>query len=431
MKSKSNVTKIIILILSVFILSISPNVYSSNITNDYKDIINQSAEESELHLIRVEHYLVCRGKEDVGIFNVTYAFPPDYAHQTPVLLEVHNDSTEDIIKYRILNDELEPNKLVKFTIDSINKDEEKLIHFSVWVLVEEKDFSDFPSSVVFPSKSDLPNETHKWLSATEVSQKDNFLIKTRSKIMSIFNDDVISYANKVTSFIINHRYGLFLLQLNIGMFFSQDAVTTYLINGENVGRSHLACSLFRNQNIPARVILVNNDQGFWTQMHYMVEYYVPDYGWVSLCTTRGKTPFDTSRQVINRICHPEDENDTKTDYIFKKMKGEERWIWFDNENVTPLYINCREGSKSQMFSENEIVTCKSLVDECFNWSRQTQELYQLHVGTNLSTENLEYFEAGYALQKDAVFSLKNNDIYDFYYQIRLAFEKYDKIVWSN
>ena len=67
----------------------------------------------------------------------------------------------------------------------------------------------------------------------------------------------------------------------------------------------------RAKNVPARVLLVHNDQGFWTQMHYMVEYYLPGYGWVLIETTRGETPYETKRQVVNRVCYPEDEEDTK------------------------------------------------------------------------------------------------------------------------
>ena len=145
---------------------------------------------------------------------------------------------------------------------------------------------------------------------------------------------------RIAPFIKYHRYLFFVFELNTGLLLSQDARTTLLINGENVGRSHLACAFFRIYNIPARVLLVNNDQGFWTQMHYMVEYYCPGYGWVLLETTGGKTPYATYHQVINRVCYPQDEKDTKRDYIFPFMKGEERWLWIDTDDVSPYYVDC-------------------------------------------------------------------------------------------
>jgi hypothetical protein len=220
---------------------------------------------------------------------------------------------------------------------------------------------------------------------------------------------------------------MFLIQIKLNMFFSQDAVTTLLINGENVGRSHLACALLRLQNIPSRVLLVNNDQGFWTQMHYMVEYYVPDYGWVLLDTTRAKTPFNTSRQVVNRVCHPEDENNTKTDYIFKRMKGEERWIWLSNDNVKPYYVDCSQGSKSQMFSECIVMTCDLVADACFNSTRTTFNQFQKYLGKGLTGENQAYFENAVGFQNEAINNMKIGNPLEYYYYVQRANEEYNKI----
>ena len=80
---------------------------------------------------------------------------------------------------------------------------------------------------------------------------------------------------------------------------------------------------------------------------------------------------------------PEDESDTKTDYIFKRMKGEERWIWIDNENIEPVYIDCREGSKSQMFQENNIQTCSIVSDDIFNIIRIVFPKYQKIIPFNI------------------------------------------------
>jgi hypothetical protein len=363
---------------------------------------------------------------------VRYAFPPDYQYQVPLLLEIFNDTNANIIHYKIEDDEFTPNKILNFTLEPMIKNEERLIHFTVWVLVEHNDFSDLPWLKTFPKESDLPEETKKWLQSTEVVQKDNILIKTRARLLRGLNLNMIRYAKKISSFIKDHRYFLFILQIKLGLLLNQDAITTLLINGENVGRSHLACALLRAQNIPSRVILALNDQGFWTQMHYMAEYYVPDYGWVLLETTRAKTPFNTSRQVINRICYPENENDTKKDYIFQFMKGEEKWIWIDNEeNVQPYYVDCETGSKSQMFKENITVTCSLVSDDTFELSRTVFGYYQEFLGQSLSPENKPYFQRALDNQTKAIYKLKMGDdplrLYKFITLMDGARQEYERI----
>ncbi len=415
-----------ITLLTIGILLIFPIVSGINITEN--EIFNtKNCKEEKVNLLRLEHYLEIVSEKNVDEFNVRYAFPPDYSYQTPILMKVFNDSTEDIINYKIENDTKKPNKFVNFKIQNIKKDQSKLIHFTVWVLAENNSFEDMPDYKEFPEKKDLPNETKIWLTETDVTQKNNIFIKLKAKQMRFFKSDMISYTDYVSKYIKNHRYLLFILQLNLGLFFSQDAVTTLFINGENVGRSHLACALFRNQNIPSRVILANNDQGFWTQMHYMVEYYVPDYGWVLLDTTKGKTAYPTGRQVINRICYPEDENNTKTDYIFPLMKGEERWIWINNPNIKPYYVDCREASKSQMLTEKKIKICDTIIDQIFNFTSKTFNLYQKYLGKNLTGDNKIHFEKGIFYQKIAIENFLDENILDYYCNIKRAEEEYQKI----
>lgn len=426
MKKNKKVLKIIT-IFSIFILS---SVISIGQKTNFENFTKgENYEDVELHLLRVEHYLELYAEENTNLFNVLYACPPRYNYQAPIFFEIFSDTTADILNYKIDSDTNSiNNKFVNFTIKNMNKNEQKIIHFTIWVLVEHNDFSDIPSFNNFPDLNTLPNEAKIWLVKTDVTQKDNLLIKIRSKLLRFKNDDMMSYAIKVASFIKNHRYLLFVIQLNLGVFFSQDAITTLLINGENVGRSHLACALFRYQNIPARVILVNNDQGFWTQMHYMVEYYVLDYGWVLLDTTRGETPYNTSRQVINRICYPFDENNTKIDYIYRFMKGEERWIWISDENVRPLYINCDQGSKSQMFKEGIIKTCKQISLECFNSVENVFNKYQMYQGSDLIGDNLLFFENAKDFQKNAIDCFLDKDIMHFYYYLERSLEEYNKII---
>jgi|GEM_PF-843448 len=387
-----------------------------------------STDLQELDLLRVEHYLYINASEDVDAFHIRFSFPPDYQYQTPILLDLYNDSTTTkILHYQIENDTYAPNKIINFTIGAMEKDESILLHFSCWVLVKNHDYSDLPPYVKIPKKSQLPKNTKIWLASTKVVQLHSILIRQKARQLHGISDNLIRYAGRIAPFIKNHRFALFVLELNLGLLLSQDARTTLLINGENVGRSHLACALFRIYHIPARVLLVNNDQGFWTQMHYMVEYYCPGYGWVLVETTGGKTPYETKRQVVNRVCYPDDEQDTKKDYIFPFMKGEERWLWMDTENVFPYYVDCKTGSKSQMFSETAISIDSLTADHAFVLTQIVFRFYQKYLGKNLTNENLQHFQNASTDQRNAIVMLNANNSEGYIFYLNNAYDEYRKI----
>lgn len=384
--------------------------------------------DKELYLLRGEHYLYLNASDNVNEFLLRFVFPPDYQYQVPNLLDIYNDTTADVIHYQIEGDTNEPNKVINFTIGPMQKDESVLLHFSCWVLVKNHEFEDLPKYIKFPRKRDLPEETKIWLTSTKVVQVHNILIKRKARQLRGFSNNLIRFAERVAPFIKQHRFLLFAIQLNMGIFFSQDALTTLLINGENVGRSHLACAFFRGYNVPARVLLAHNDQGFWTQMHYMVEYYCPGYGWVLIDTTAGKTPYATKRQIINRICFPEDEEDTKSDYIFRFMKGEERWLWIENKNVHPYYVDCKTGSKSKMFYEGEVKTNSFTADYAFLLTQLVFYQYEHYLGMNLTGENLGHFQNATIFHNTAISAFQNSNIQSYIDYMNLAYDEYLSII---
>ena len=383
----------------------------------------------DLYLLRTEHYLYLKATNDTTTFTLHFSFPPDYTHQAPLYLEFYNDTSPKLIRYKLENDELEPNKLINCTISPLQKEDTILLHFNCWVLINGHDYEGLPLYVKIPRKtSELPEETQKWLRSTEVTQVDSILIQHKARQISRLTTNLRTLADRITWYIKNHRYGLFLLQLNLQVFFSQDAITTLFINGENVGRSHLACALFRSNNIPARVILTLADQPFWTQMHYIMEYYVPGYGWVIMDTTRAHTPHQPYRQVILRICHPEDEDDTKTDYILPLMTSEERWLWLTTPDVQPYYLDCDDGSKSRMFQEGIITTDTFTADYAHFLTRFAFRYYEKYLGTNLTGLDLIHYQNATTLQHMALQTFQfQQDINEYIVIMIHAIDEYQEI----
>lgn len=417
-KYLSIITFFLLLIINVIPVS----AFSISNTQDIKNV-NQK----ELYMLRGEHYLYLNALNNVNDFNLHFVFPPDYQYQVPTLLEIHNDSTANILHYMIEDDTNQPNKVINFSIGPMSKNERVYLHFSCWVLVKNHDFEDLPKKAKFPKICELPEDTKIWLTSTKMVQVNNILIKVKARQLHGFSDNLIRFAERVAPFIKLHRYPLFVIQLNLHIFFSQDALTTLLINGENVGRSHLACAFFRGYNVPARVLLAHNDQGFWTQMHYMLEYYCPGYGWVLIDSTAGITPYATKKQIINRVCFPEDEEDTKKDYIMPFMKGEERWLWIKNENIIPYYKDCNEGSKSQMFYEGQLETSAFTADYAFLLTQLVYHQYEQYLGENLNSENLGYFKNATRFHANAISAFQLSNIQLFIDNMNLAYDEYLKI----
>lgn len=417
-----------IAIITILLLSIAslPLVSNAEKLNFESSPIEQLEEDKELDLLRGEHVLVLKAEDDVSSFNVRYAFPPSYQYQVPILFELLENTTASILKYSIDNDTDGLNKVVNFTIGAMNNGENVTLHFNYWVLVRNNDYSDFPEYVKIPEKHELPEDTKQWLVSTKVVQVDNILIKLHARKLRGFNDNLIRLADKTASFIKYHRYLSFLIQVNIPIWFSQDAVTTLLISADCVGRSNLGCALFRANNVPARVLLVNPPYKFWTQMNYIPEYYCPGYGWVMI--EDGKTPHEPKNQIVNRICFPDDENNTHTDYIFRFMKCEENWLWIDNEHVLPYYVDCREGSKSKMFNESEVITCSSTANDAFFFTQTVFRQYEQHLGTSLTGENLGHFQNATSYQMEAIQDFKDTENpYGYIYLMRKANDEYKKI----
>lgn len=386
-------------------------------------------EDEELDLLRAEHYLYLEAIEKVDPFNVRYSFPPEYNRQYPVFMEIIEDSTEKILDYKIEDDVYEPNKFVNFTIGSMEKNETVLIHFSYWVIINNYNYSDLPKSIKIPEISEIPRNVTKWLSSTEVVQKDNFRIKLRAKQMKLLTNNLLKLADRIGKFSRQHRYFLFLIQYRFGNYGPQDALTTLKRNGECPGRSHLGSALFRANGVPARIIIATPSYyDFWFEMHYMLEYYSNEsFGWILTNPHSGKTPIEQKKHIIHRICYPEDENNTRTDFLHPKMTGLENWFWIDNENVKPYYKDLAEGSKSRGFFENEIFVNSFDANWSIEITKEVFSKFEYYFGLSLTGENYGYFTNATDFQMSALNLFKDGQIYGYLWYMHLANIEYNKI----
>jgi transglutaminase-like putative cysteine protease len=424
----------IVMILTLVITSISV-ISNAQIIKLGNIEINPCGINQNISLLRGEHYLYLTAKQNVISFNIKYSFPPEYGYQYPIYLEILDDTDANILNYKIEDDIFEPNKIINFTCGQIKKGDKVLIHFNCWVLIRDYNYEDLPNYIKIPKFDELPDEVKKWTSSTEVVQSDNFLIKLRAKELKLFsNNNLLKIANNIAKFSKYHRYLFFIVHYKfqrILQYPSQDALTTLLVNGECPGRSHLGCALFRANGIPARVTLsMPTRYDFWYEIHYTTQYYCPGFDWILTEVHAGITPYATQNQIILRFCYPEDENNTQADYISRRMKSLERWMWFDNENIKPYYNNFKEGStRIKSFAENSINIDLNVVNETVNLTKIVFNKYQKFLNTNMTGENLINFDIGQNYIKKAVSELSSsNDAFGYIYYINKANYRFDLII---
>ncbi len=416
-----------LLALSLFILfsliSVSPYVTAQQTTQDKTETLQ------ELNLLRGEHYLYINATADVTSFHIRYSFPPDYNYQVPIILEILNDSTADILNCEIQNDSLEPNKVINFTLGPMQKGNMVSLHFNCWVLIRNTNYSDLPRYVKIPKRNDLPADTKYWLSPSDVVQADNILIKIKAYELKGFTTNLLVLADKIASYVKWHRLPFYILQLTLGTLKGQDALSTLFRNGDCPGRSHLSSAFFRANGVPAHVVMVTRNYPFWYQMHFMIEYYVPNYGWILSEVHNAETPYEPKNQIIMRICSLEDENNTGHDFIFSKMTGVEQWFWIDNEHVLPYYKDLNEGSKLNMFPEKNLSTNITSAIASINVTETVFSFYQQYLGKNLTDENLNHFQTAFDYQKQAILSLKQSeDPLGYLSYMNLALTEYTQII---
>ena len=421
--------QVIAISIVVFFLNISclPIVRSNNVKTDTN---NQNLEDDiELLLLRGEYYLYLDAIDDVDQFNVRYSFPPELKYQHPIYFEILEDSTAEILDYRIENDVKIPNKFLIFEIGPMIKDERVMIHFNYWVLINNTDYSDLPEYINIPKTNELPQETLKWLSPTSAVQSDRLLIRLRALQMRFLTNNLLKMADRIAYFTRNHRYLLFLIQINLGLYRSQDALTTLFINGECPGRSHLGSALFRANGVPSRVLMaVPSRYKFWFEMHFMTEYYCPGYDWILTEVHGGSTPYEPKNQIIQRICYPEDEEDTQNDFINPKMNFIEKWFWIENEAVKPYYKDLKEGSKTRGYKESEVFTNPLVGNDALKLTIEVFNDFEYYLSLDLFGENKGHFDNATSYQSQAVYTFKGAvDPFGYIYYLNKAREEYDKI----
>lgn len=360
-------------------------------------------------------------------FNITLAVPPNYGNQAPILIDIRDDTTADIISYKIVNDTNQPNKVIKFEIGSIGNEEKPSLHFDFWVLVKNEDYSDLPSYVRIPKKSELPEETKTWLVSTKAIQSDNILIKCKARQLRRFTfGNLEKLADKIVFFTKTHRYHRPFMSLF--HMCGHDALSCFLLTGTCTGNANLGTALFRANGVPAKDLIVMQCSDRWIFMHYICEYYCPEFGWILAETSfvfdphQLNNPYQPKNNIILRINYPEDENEAGNMYSKDgNGGGGEQWYWMP-KTVYPHMNFVDSGTRACI--EKELMTDDQNANLAFNLTQDVYELHTRYIGIDLTGDNMTHFDNAILAQQNAIQCFTQSDVTGYYDNMTIAYDEY-------
>lgn len=413
---------LVFVMILLFLGSISQAAITSS------SIYAASDAEQELDLLHGETLVYLLAFEDVDSVNLTYSIPPNYGNQAPIFIEIRNDTTADIISYKVVNDTNQPNKVIKFEIGPIDTEEAPSLHFDFWVLVKNEDYSDLPRYVKMPKKSELPEETKTWLASTKAIQSDSVLIKHKAHQLSRLSlGNLIKLADKIVRYTRIHRpivSSIFNFILRRGH--AQDALSSYLLGNVCTGAANLGTALFRANGVPAKDLIVMPTVNFWFQMHFISEYYCPSYGWVLAETSFGVTPHEPKNDIILRVNYPEDEN--KAGNMFSGYGGIEQWYWIDSKTVWLAMVPLFEESGARACIEKELMTDDQNANLAFNLTQDVYELHTRYLGVDLTGDNITHFDNAILAQQTAIECFNQSNFNGYLDNISIAYDEYQQII---
>jgi hypothetical protein len=231
--------------------------------------------------------------------SVLIPLPLAYRQQVPMTYELAvypPEAATGITVYRDTPD----NHVAKVPVVLKSKRDKVYIKFRSLVLVGPSSFSDVPERVRIPDQ--WPEECQPWLASTWCVESQNEKIQALSKEIRDTADDVMSIIAGV-----KERAGKVVANAQ-GDYKGLTAVAALTSLGSCTSNANLLAALLRGCNIPARVLA-----GYpsWTgplQTHYIVEAWVPGFGWYPIEATMLKSPWPNEYQVNVAIVPPKYES---------------------------------------------------------------------------------------------------------------------------
>jgi hypothetical protein len=235
------------------------------------------------------------GHASADTYLVYFHVPIPFHEQAPVLLQV---DCPQMVDYRFVHED-PPNLLVAARL--VNADS-AVIDWTAWVLIKQNTYPGFPTYVPIPAPGELPDSVRQWLDTTDCCQVSVPRVQSIADSLRDTTTNLIRFAQRVCDFcryipgtMPHEPYGF-------------DADYTLKWGNSCVGHAHAAAALLRVGGVPARTLLAMIVFGANRyDMHWIIDYYVPGYGWVRMEPSLAINPMEPQEDLVIRACNSSDE----------------------------------------------------------------------------------------------------------------------------
>jgi len=228
--------------------------------------------------------------------------PLDYREQVPLTYLLAVDPPA-VVRSMNTREDRPGNWVVEVALAPFDATARVRLKWSSLVLVAPRSFSDVPPQASIPPE--WPEEARPWLASTTCVQATDPRIQQVARAIRGDGQDVPQIIHSTLTRlreIYNHQRD---------RAKSLDAVQALEHTGSCTSSANLTAALLRANGIPARIL-----SGYPTwfgplQTHYMVEAWMPGYGWYPLESTLLRAPWDPYQQ-INVSIVPTDYEDERS-----------------------------------------------------------------------------------------------------------------------
>lgn len=228
--------------------------------------------------------------------------PLSYRDQVPLGFHLTVDPPGAARSVEIYLDR-EKNYVLKLIVDDLRKLRQVDITFKSTILVGPTAFDDVPTTAPLPDA--WPEEAQPWLAATWCADSENDRIQSLAAEISAESNDVLEIIRRVEM-----KSGQ-LFRAAEGQVWNLTAVEALDKRGSCTSCANLVAALLRATGVPTRILSGYPSWYGALQTHYIVEAYVPGYGWYPIEATMSQSPWPNIQQVNVAIIPPEYEAQEK------------------------------------------------------------------------------------------------------------------------
>jgi hypothetical protein len=231
-----------------------------------------------------------------------FPMPIDYREQVPLTYELKCDPPEALKTIRIVQPH-PGNYVAEATLAPMKTGEKAKITWSSRILVGPRDMSKVPDPAM---PKTWPEEARPWLAGTRCVEAADPQVRDAAK--GVAQPTVLATIRAAIDRATEIRQG------QQGQCSDLGAVQALKRAGSCTSNANLLAALLRASGVPARVLAGYPTWSGPLQTHYIVEAYVPDYGWYPIESTMLREAWPPSGQVQVAVVWPKMEEESGPRY---------------------------------------------------------------------------------------------------------------------